>query len=181
MLMKRVFLASLLCWSVGFFYGGFNFQGIPINNITETAAKNKSAYGISDDWIQNSYLIAKNNLTGILFLVLGGLLCGIPTISMLAWDGYLFANNLLQAIYVKKSVWHGVRYFIPHSIEFVGIWCAGACGLRIAFLLIKYLSNDVVPAQREASELLKYLLLSTFVIVLASALEAGVSLEMIKP
>lgn len=129
-----VFFAALL---IGYFLAGFVDQ-----LLASTLRSFKDS--ISKGQIKLTTLsIFANNIKIAFYLYGGGILLGIPTLIMLAYNG-VFIGYVAS----KFPIGDFILFTLPHGIfELLGIIIAGAAGLKLASTIINII-RDIVEVRR---------------------------------
>jgi len=83
--------------------------------------------------------IALQNLLIIFFLGVGGLLLGVPTVLVGAWNAFL-AGAIFAAVTDEPAWWLALS--IHGMPELAGQFCAMVSGLKIAATLIRKITHD---------------------------------------
>jgi stage II sporulation protein M len=174
--MKLLFLVSIFIWLIGFLFGITTY----VAPLTETDSRQyQTSYGFTKSISNNTIIIFKNNFLGILILVLGGFLLSAPTISSLLFNGYQLSIIISSTIESDKSFQEIALLFLPHSIEFIGVWLGGALGFKIALLIFGLLLKNEKPTSKELSSILKYFLYVCIMITIGAIIEGYFSVKFI--
>jgi stage II sporulation protein M len=120
-------------------------------------------------------LIFVNNIKVAIFNIAGGVFIGIATFLSLLINGYGTAiafSNMHQ----NGMPWGDIaKHTLPHSIELVGIWLAGAIGFSIAKKIIDAMRGRPLPDTKYFKQIGIYTLTSFLIVLVAAYIEAYIS------
>lgn len=175
--MRNLLFISTLIWLIGFGYAFVTHNHLGNNTKSGNSQEYAKYYGLNNSAFNNTLVILRTNIIGVLVLFLGGFIFAAPTISLLLYNGYQIGTTVTSSLsfgYHKMTL-----LFLPHSIEFVAIWVAGALGLKVALIVISLLSNEKQPAKKELKKLLIYFFIVCVMITIGSAIEGFVSVKFV--
>jgi uncharacterized membrane protein SpoIIM required for sporulation len=175
--MKNLFFISTLIWFLGFGYAFITYDHLSNNIKLGDSQKYAEYHGLNDSVLNNTLIILRTNIIGVAILFLGGFIFAAPTISLLLFNGYQIATTMISSLsmgYQKTAL-----LFLPHSIEFVAIWIAGALGLKVALIIISLLFKEKHPEKKEVKKLLNYFLIVCAMITIGSVIEGFVSVNFV--
>ena len=104
------------------------------------------AFNPSDQLMMSWQDLSRRNSVVVLLLIAGGVLGGVPTIVLLALNGFLVGNAL--SVFASSEM--GIMRFLlsvgPHGVlEMSGLVCAGTVGLGIAAHLLDVFGVNLGP------------------------------------
>jgi len=108
----------------------------------------------------------------------GAFTFGITTVASLSINGLATGHLIKRHIVHGMSVHTVLAYTLPHSIELIGVWLAGAVGLRgatVVFSLVRGRAQD--QSAQTLMILISAFLLSLGIILIAAWLEAYVTMD----
>ena len=126
--------------------------------------------------------IFTNNLLLILSLVAGSFLFGSLTFANLFYNGLVFGIAVSSAFGYER-IYEVLLLTLPHSIfEIPAIIIAGAAGFKIPYEIIRYLAGrkETILTKEDIKEYLTLALISIILIVIATWIEANVTLKIAK-
>lgn len=129
--------------------------------------------------LDTASVFVHNGRVGLL-LVGGAALFGLPTVYVLAWNGFLFGAAMADAAGTLGPL-RAVALVAPHGVlELPAIWLAGAVGLRWVHLLWTLASGTSyrTGVPRTVVDSLGAGLLAVLALALAAAVEALVTLPL---
>lgn len=128
------------------------------------------------------YTILENNIRALLLLFSGAVLLAIPTMTELVFNGIMLGHLIMQA-----KEYGDLRLLLlltlPHGIfEIPAIIIAGAAGFKIPYEIVRYLAGkkEQILTKEDIKEYLTLALISIILIVIASWIEANVTLKIAK-
>lgn len=176
--MRNLFLISTLIWFLGF---GYAFATYDYSRSEEKSGDSRwyaEYHGFNDSALNNTLVILKTNIIGVVVLFLGGIVLAAPTISLLLFNGYQIGVILLSSLYSSKQ--KTALLFLPHSIEFVAIWIAGALGLKLGVIVFSLVFNEQQPDINDLKKLRNYFFIVCLMIITGSIIEGFVSANFIR-
>jgi stage II sporulation protein M len=175
----KFFLLSFLIWLIPFIVGLFfgssttaastNNQPLPaeISRIFDAYSTNNKQEVFS--------LIFVNNIKVAIFNIAGGVFIGIATFLSLLINGYATAVAFAN-MHQNGMPWGDIaKHTLPHSIELVGIWLAGAIGFSIAKKIVDAMRGLSLPSTQYFKQIGLYTLVSGLIVLLAAYIEAYIS------
>jgi len=167
----------MLIWLLGFGYGFITSENSRNNTRSGDSQKYAEYHKLNNSVLNNTLVILRTNIIGVVVLFLGGIVFAAPTISLLLFNGYQIATTLISSLsFGSQKI---ALLFLPHSIEFVAIWIAGALGLKAALIVISLLFNEKQPDKKELKKLLNYFFIVCSMITTASIIEGFVSVNFV--
>lgn len=124
-------------------------------------------------------LFARNTRVG-LFLVGGAVLFGLPTVVVLAWNGFVFGAAMADATGTLGPL-RAVLLVAPHGVvELPALWLAAAVGLRWIHLLWRLASGTefATGVPQAVVDSLAAGLLAVGLLAVAAVVEAFVTLPL---
>jgi uncharacterized membrane protein SpoIIM required for sporulation len=136
--------ASFLCWLLPFL---FRIFFIEMREITVDQIGNQSENSIikimqsltDGDRYSAFVIIFKNNLTGCILNIVGGVMLGIGTLFNLLFNGFFSADVFISSYHSGLNITSIMKVTLPHSFELTGFWLSGAIGFYIAWNIIQFM------------------------------------------
>lgn len=155
-LMKHYFIASMLVFIAGIFMGAVysnQFQGFinsqleVLKQIVESASDKPH-----QQWALFWIIFWNNASKSLLMIVLGGLFCGIIPLFFLLANGLLL-GYIINVSAQKVSWLYVVKSIAPHGVlELPAIVIACAFGIRLGFLILKFMISILIPSRLSRSK-----------------------------
>ncbi len=149
------------------------------------ANSSMNSYASSDDKTIGKYdfqQILSNNLYAVIILILGGIVAGTLTFTILLNNSFLL-GTLISDASTKYGYQVVCLLLLPHTIfEVPAIIIAGAAGFKIPYEITRYLlgRKEQVLTKEDIKEYLTLTLISIILIVIAAWIEANITLRIAK-
>jgi uncharacterized membrane protein SpoIIM required for sporulation len=85
--------------------------------------------------------IFKNNLTGCMLNIIGGVLLGLGTVFNLLFNGFFSADIFMSSYKAGMNIISILKVTLPHSFELIGFWLSGAIGFYITWNIIQIMKG----------------------------------------
>lgn len=180
--MKRIARASLaamllwaLCFSVAYVLTDDTPQRALRSTPVATPFPVHEAFGKSRGEVFGAILSTNSQV--IAWNLAGVATFGVSTVSNLAINGLVLGGFLKMQVLQGASPPFLLRYTLPHSLEFIGVWLSGGIGLSAAWLVFRWLCGKPSLDRASALSLLMSAVASAVIIIVAAWLEVFVTLR----
>jgi uncharacterized membrane protein SpoIIM required for sporulation len=174
-------MTSVLLWSVFSTIGYFIEQNdyiLKISEIDKTKFDNPASGNVENKFEIFLFLLGANLKGWLVIVLLGPMSFGSFTFINLCINS-LYTGYLLKLTSVAKIL----IVVLPHGIfEIPAIIIAGAAGFKIPYEVIRYLAGrkEVILTREDIKEYLTLALISVILIVIATWIEANITIEIVK-
>lgn len=166
------FCVAILCWLLPALVA---LSSDPITSSPPNPAFAESLPDLNSSSLLKTIL--HRNLLMVVVNLAGVLSFGTISLLNLAVNGMTMGAVTQSALSAGMSWQQIMRYTLPHSLEFVGLWLSGAVGLRGAKHGYKLLRYGKFPELGDIQGFMPATLYSIIFIVVAAWLEVHVSLD----
>jgi uncharacterized membrane protein SpoIIM required for sporulation len=123
--------------------------------------------------------IFKNNLTGCILNIVGGVMLGVGTLFSLLFNGFFSADIFVSSYKAGVSISSILKVTLPHSFELIGFWLSGAIGFYIAWNIIQFMRGKDSFSIRFYKQIGIGSLIVFLIILSAAYIEAYISTSII--
>jgi len=121
------------------------------------------------------FLIAKNNVKGCIYNVVGGVSFGLATLINLCFNGFFFADIIMFHYKSGMSISEILKLTLPHSFELLGFWLCGGIGFYITWQIINFVRGKENFTSIIYKQIGLYLVISILITLLAAYVEAYIT------